>query len=137
DDSIAHFHSRAIDLVTLFAMFIGGLNFSLPFTACRNTSLLTYIRDPEARIYIIMVVVVSLFVAACLLFYGTYTVIPEAVLAGAFTAVSIGTTTGMTVADFSVWPAFLPLFLLLGCFVGGCAGSTTAGMKVIRFMLLS
>ena len=53
-----------------------------------------------------------------------------------FHTISIGTTTGFTTTDFSVWPIFLPLLLLFVSFVGGCAGSTGGGMKVIRILLL-
>ena len=53
-----------------------------------------------------------------------------------FQAISIGTTAGFTTSNFNLWPAFLPLILLLTSFVGGCAGSTGGGMKVIRVLLL-
>ena len=55
---------------------------------------------------------------------------------GLFQVVSIGTTTGFTTADFSVWPGALPIILILSSFIGGCAGSTAGGMKVIRWLLL-
>ncbi|UCG38298.1 MAG: TrkH family potassium uptake protein, partial [bacterium] len=49
-----------------------------------------------------------------------------------FQVVSILTTTGYTTADFNLWPALLKITLILLMFVGGCAGSTGGGMKVIR-----
>ncbi|EGG99817.1 Potassium uptake protein TrkH [gamma proteobacterium IMCC2047] len=51
--------------------------------------------------------------------------------------VSIATTTGFATADFAHWPNMLPFLLFLMAFVGGCAGSTGGGMKVIRVLLLS
>ena len=53
-----------------------------------------------------------------------------------FHAVSIGTTTGFTTSQYHHWPGSLPLLLLLVSFIGGCAGSTGGGMKVIRVLLL-
>jgi trk system potassium uptake protein TrkH len=53
-----------------------------------------------------------------------------------FHTISIGTSTGFTSSDFSAWPGMLPLLLIFLSFVGGCAGSTAGGIKVIRFLLL-
>ncbi|MEX2320953.1 MAG: potassium transporter TrkG, partial [Saccharospirillum sp.] len=53
-----------------------------------------------------------------------------------FEAVSLLTTTGFGTADFASWPLYLPFFLILASFIGGCAGSTAGGIKVIRTMLL-
>jgi trk system potassium uptake protein len=53
-----------------------------------------------------------------------------------FQTVSIATTAGFATENFSVWPGFLPVLLIFLSFVGGCAGSTGGGMKVIRFALL-
>ncbi len=54
-----------------------------------------------------------------------------------FQTVSISTTAGYTTTGFSEWPLFLPVLLLFASFIGGCAGSTGGGMKVIRILLLS
>jgi trk system potassium uptake protein TrkH len=54
-----------------------------------------------------------------------------------FEVVSVITSTGYGIDDFSVWPTLLPVFLIFTSFVGGCAGSTAGGMKVIRFLVLS
>ena len=55
---------------------------------------------------------------------------------GVFQAVSIATTTGFTTDNFSEWPAALPVLLIFASFVGGCAGSTAGGIKVIRWLLI-
>jgi trk system potassium uptake protein TrkH len=65
--------------------------------------------------------------------YGTW---GESITRGIFQAVSIGTTTGFTTADYSLWPGFISILLLFSSFIGGCAGSTGGGIKVIRFLLL-
>ncbi len=54
-----------------------------------------------------------------------------------FQSVSISTTAGFTTTGFSDWPLFLPVLLLFSSFIGGCAGSTGGGLKVIRMLLLT
>ena len=49
---------------------------------------------------------------------------------------SIATTTGFTTTNFAAWPGALPVVLLFSSFIGGCAGSTAGGMKVMRVLLL-
>jgi trk system potassium uptake protein TrkH len=51
--------------------------------------------------------------------------------------VSISTTAGFTTTSFSDWPLFLPVLLIFSSFIGGCAGSTGGGLKVIRVLLLN
>ena len=53
-----------------------------------------------------------------------------------FTVVSLSSTTGLTTTDFSLWPLFLPYLILFIAIVGGCGGSTSGGLKVIRALLL-
>ncbi|CAN0579660.1 unnamed protein product [Ectocarpus sp. 12 AP-2014] len=55
---------------------------------------------------------------------------------GVFQVVSVATTAGYSVADFSMWPGALPFLLFVAAFVGGCSGSTGGGMKVIRIILI-
>ena len=60
----------------------------------------------------------------------------DAWLHGSFELISILTTTGFGTANFSAWPTFLPYMLFFFAFMGGCAGSTGGGMKVIRILLI-
>src|SRR5699024_7068046 len=135
--SIGYFNSDAVEMVTIVAMLLGSINFGLHFLAWRNTDPRIYLRNSEARTFLVMVIVVSVVVAVFLLLSGTYTAIPDALLSATFMAVSVGTTTGLSISGYGLWPAFIPMLLLLGAFVGGCAGSTTGGMKVMRIQLLS
>ena len=60
----------------------------------------------------------------------------DTIITGVFQAVSIATTTGFTTADFATWPAILPVALILASFIGGSAGSTAGGIKVVRCLLI-
>ncbi|HTE41229.1 MAG TPA: TrkH family potassium uptake protein [Steroidobacteraceae bacterium] len=146
DASLGYFHSVAIEGVAIFFMFVGGINFSLHFLAWRRVRLRDYLYDPECRAYtLILIVTMTLCVVPLLLtnFYPHWT---EAFRHGIFHAVSIVTSTGFlttgTLADgtqttgFWEWPDALPLIMIMTMFIGGCAGSTSGGMKVIRWLLM-
>jgi trk system potassium uptake protein TrkH len=136
DLSIGYYDSAVIDLVAIFFMFLAGINFSLHFFALRNARPLHYLGDPEFRAYFTILFFLSVTVAALLVYFGYYADPGSNVINGVFQAVSIATTTGFTTSDFSLWPAALPVILILSSFVGGSAGSTAGGIKVIRWLLI-
>ncbi len=137
DLSIGFFDSAAIDLVPVFFMFAAGINFSLHFFAWRHVEIKHYGSDPEFRAYCLMLVTVSVIVIAALYLTGTYAAAGDSFINGLFQAVSIATTTGYTTASFSAWPGALPALLIFASFVGGSAGSTAGGIKVIRCLLIA
>jgi len=136
DQSIGYFQSSAIELVAVVFMLLAGMNFALHFIAWRSMSLQSYIRDTEVKAYLSVLAVVTAITVSYLYYTDTFVFLDDALHAGLFQAVSIGTTTGFTTADYFNWPGFLPVMLLFVSFIGGCAGSTGGGMKVIRFVLL-
>jgi len=137
DLSLGHHDSAMIEMAAIVAMIAGSISFSMHFMVWRAANPLTYWKDAETRTFLIMVIAATLLSTVVLMIAGTYVSLPSAFIRSMFQVVSIGTTTGFTTTDYSLWPSFLPMFLLLGSFVGGCAGSTTGGMKVVRFILLS
>ncbi len=136
DLSIGFFDSNAIDLVAIFFMFAAGINFSLHFYAWRYVSLRHYSKDPEFRAYTAVLIVVSVLVVATLFQHQHFDTAGQTIVRGVFQAVSIATTTGFTTDSFSTWPTVLPVLLLFASFIGGCAGSTAGGIKVIRCLLI-
>lgn len=135
DASIGYFNSPLIEMIAVVFMVISGANFALHFTAFRQRSLRSYWQDSEFRFYASVLMVVSLITVAVLI--GTATLEPfAAVTKGIFEVVSIATTTGYGTADFSQWPLMLPFLLFVLAFMGGCAGSTGGGMKVMRVLLI-
>ncbi|MDJ0938152.1 MAG: TrkH family potassium uptake protein [Woeseiaceae bacterium] len=136
DASIGYFDSTAVNLVAIVFMFLAGINFSLHFYAWRYVSVKHYSQDPEFRAYAMMLFGLSVVVVAILINYQVYESPGQNVIHGVFQAVSIATTTGFTTADFSAWPVALPVLLILSSFVGGSAGSTAGGIKVIRWLLV-
>ena len=136
DASIGYFDSDAINLVAVFFMFVAGINFSLHFFAWRYVSIKHYFQDPEFKAYSFILIVLSIFVIVTLYQYRGFTDPGQTFIGGLFHAVSIATTTGFTTEDFTVWPAALPVLLILASFIGGSAGSTAGGIKVIRWLLI-
>jgi trk system potassium uptake protein TrkH len=135
DASIGYFDSVWVEAVAVVFMLLGGVNFGLHFVAFRRWSLRIYSADAEFKMYIRVLSLVSLVCVAYLFISGTDD-LASALRHGVFHAVSIGTTTGFATAEFYLWPGFLPVLLLFTSFIGGCAGSTGGGMKVIRVLLL-
>jgi len=136
DTSVAYFDSASIDFIAVFFMFVAGINFSLHFFAWRYVSIKHYFQDQEFRAYSFILIVLSAVVVAALYFYRGFEDPFDTFLDGMFQAVSIATTTGFTTENFSLWPAALPVLLIFASFIGGSAGSTAGGIKVIRWLLV-
>lgn len=136
DASMGYFNSTVIEAVAVVFMLLAGVNFALHFIAWRSFSLQPYFRDAESRTYFLILFSVAVVTVTYLYASGTYTNFGSALHHGIFQVVSIGTTTGFTTAEYHFWPGFLPVLLLMVSFIGGCAGSTGGGMKVIRVLLL-
>ncbi len=119
-----------IQWVIIAFMFLAGCNFILHYQGLRGR-IKSYWRSEEFRVYLsVILVLIPLFTSILALVGDGFSepVLRESV----FQIVSILTTTGYTTADFNIWPAFLKISLVFLMFVGGCAGSTGGGMKVIR-----
>ena len=136
DASLGYFHSSKINLLAAFFMLLSGFNFALHFSAVRYRSVGIYLKDPEAKTYLGILLVAVLITTGMLLNHQFYSGIDETLVQGVVQTISIVTTTGFTTTDFSQWPTFIPILLILLSSAGGCAGSTAGGMKIIRIMLL-
>ena len=140
--SLGHFvqqgaNGQAIEYVVIVFMILAGANFTLLFLVLAGNPI-QLVKDIEFRTYICIIAIVT---AAIILFGrlegdADFTTIEGSFRNGLFQVVSIITTTGYGTANFDQWNHFSRALLLLLMFVGGCAGSTGGGMKVIRHILL-
>ncbi|MCV6620221.1 MAG: TrkH family potassium uptake protein [Cellvibrionaceae bacterium] len=135
DASMGYFDSPIILIVCMLFMILSGVNFALHFYTSRNRSIAHYWQDPEFKFYISCLAIGIPITVAYLAHTDTYDLETSAIH-GSFEFISILTTTGFGTADFTIWPGFLPFFIFLFAFMGGCAGSTGGGMKVIRVLLI-
>ncbi len=136
DASIGYYDSPLIETVSIFFMAVAGINFSLHFIALRHRDPLAWFRDAEFKTYLLLLTGASFITVAYLLVAGIERNFWDALRLGIFQTVSVATTTGFVTADFATWPTFVAVSLVFLSFIGGCAGSTGGGMKVIRVMLL-
>jgi len=136
DLSIGFFNSPLIEAVAMVFMTLAGINFALHFLAWRRTSTQPYMQDPEVKVYVVLLLVLGLVASLALLLTTTYSGLGTSLRYGFFQVISSMTTTGYSTASFYTWPGILPVMLVMIAFIGGCAGSTAGGMKVIRVILL-
>jgi len=136
DDSLAFWDNPTVEAVAIVFMVVAGINFALHFTAWRRASAQPYFTDPELKVYAALLLIFAILVSFGLFLSGTYETLASSFRYGTFQVISAMTTTGFTTAPFYSWGGALPVILILLAFIGGCAGSTAGGMKVIRVILL-
>ena len=135
--SLGHFQSGWIEYVTIFFMIVAGTNFALIYFSARDKSLKHILHSIEWRVYVGIIGVVSLIVLGFGLINEDFSDILSGYRSSLFQVVSIMTTTGYGTDDYDQWNNFGRGVLILLMFIGGCAGSTGGGMKVIRHVLLA
>ncbi len=132
DASFGFYQSTSLQLLATCFMILAGINFTLHFAAAlKGFSLRSYFHDDEFRVYISWICALLACISLIVLSTGQDTAIHVI-----FNVVSIATTTGFAVSDYSQWAPGATILLLMTMFVGACAGSTGGGMKVVRIMLL-
>ncbi len=144
--SIYAYHSPAIEWIIIVFMFLAGTNFSLHLAMLKRKFL--YFRDPEFMGYLVVTVGGAIVAAAAIWLAGVKNpeqngVIPYVTQPGGFNVrdtlfmvFSIGTSTGFGTVDYDGWPAGIRLFLLLLMISGACAGSTSGGLKMVRWIVI-
>jgi trk system potassium uptake protein TrkH len=132
--SVGAYDSAMVDGIITVFMFLAGVNFSLHYYALTGKPQ-RYFKDPEFRFYSIFLICATLFLTFNIWTaeWGSFT---RCFRDSAFTATSIMTTTGFGTADFDKWPDASRLLLVMMMFIGGCAGSTSGGMKVVRVFIM-
>ena len=133
--SIGAFRSSYVDWVIGIFMMLCGVNFSLYSNVYKKTPMKIF-RDVEFRVYVGIICGSTLFVTVMLLVHRFYGSFLEALRYAFFQVSSIMTTTGYGTTDFDLWPLPCRFVLFMLMLVGGCAGSTGGGMKVIRAILI-
>jgi trk system potassium uptake protein TrkH len=132
--SVGAFHSSYVDgIITLF-MFLSGMSFAMHFRLLRG-DVKTFFSNRESRFYLLITVISIIVIGISLGAFNHYS-IGNALRYSSFQVVSIITTTGFTTDNYSAWYSLAGIFLFILYFVGGCAGSTAGGPKMIRWMIV-
>ena len=134
DASMGYFDSAAIDWIATAGMVAGGIPFLLYVQALKGSPK-ALAQDSQVQWFIGAVIAFVLIVTVYLTFSGTYDA-AAALRYAAFNTVSVMTGTGYATTDFGLWGGFVVVIMFMLMFVGGCAGSTTCGIKVFRFQVL-
>ena len=135
DQSIGHFNSASVDLIITIFMIVGSLPFVLYLQALRGRPLALW-RDQQVQAFLGLVAILITIMVVWLMWkqgFGT----GQAFRYASFNIVSILTGTGYTTTDFGLWGGFAISLFFLIMFIGGCAGSTSCGIKIFRFQVLA
>jgi trk system potassium uptake protein TrkH len=132
--STAHFTSPFIQYIFIVFMFFAGMNFTLHYLAIhRNFSF--FKNNDEFKSYFYFIIIVSVFITLVHLPYVDFRP-EEAFRQSLFHVVSLVTTTGYVSSNYEHWAVFSRMIFLILLFIGGSAGSTGGGIKVVRHLLL-
>lgn len=145
--SVAHWNDNpAIQYIIIFFMFLAGTNFVLSYYLFKG-NVVKIVKDDEFKLYFRFIAIFTI-VAALLIYFKADVsqssishpmVLGEgesAVRHGLFQVLAIVTTTGFVTADYTAWTPFLTVFFFGIMFLGGSAGSTSGGVKVVRHLIL-
>lgn len=134
DASVGHFRNESAEWIIVAGMIIGSLPFVYYLRAVRG-DLAPMWRDSQVRWFLVVVLLSVVSVTAWIWLHQGFEPL-DAVRYGAFNVISILTGTGYATSNFAVWGGFPVMLMLCLMFVGGCAGSTTCGIKIFRFQVL-
>ncbi|XTN32944.1 TrkH family potassium uptake protein [Treponema sp. HNW] len=132
--SIGSYRSPGIEWICTIFMILAGINFSLYYRILVGRGI-EFLQNTELKVYTFIIFIASLIIVPFIMpLYGSF---GSALRSAAFHVASIISTTGFSTADYSLWhpAARMVLFILL--FIGGCAGSTAGGIKVIRWVIMA
>lgn len=131
--SIAFYNSAYIETVVAVFMCLFGINFNLYFFI-RLKRFKEIFKNEELKVYLsIIAITITAIVINIINMCGG---IMKAFRSASFAVISSITTSGFVTADYQKWPMFSKVLILLVMIIGGCAGSTSGGLKVSRVIIL-
>ena len=133
--SIAAYGDWKVTFIVLVFMFIAGANFLLQYKIFIKRKPEAFLKSEEFKVYLGLILILSLAIFLILII-KTHMDAPNALLHSFFQTVSIITTTGFASCDYSSWNIDAKIILFLLMFTGACAGSTSGGFKIIRWIFV-
>ena len=145
--SLAHWNEQpVIQYIVILFMFLAGANFVLSYFAFKG-KVQRVIRDDEFKLYFKFIIIFTIIVSLIVYFKADLSIssIEHPMVYGEkesafrhslFQVIAIVTTTGFVTADFTLWTPFLLVFFFGIMFLGGSAGSTSGGVKVMRHLIM-
>jgi len=135
NDSIGYFQNPKIEIVSIIFIILGSIPFITYLKFLKGNKKI-FFNDVQVKglIYLLVLSVITMFLY--LFLNNTEYSFLENLRVSTFNVVSILSGTGYVTSDFSLWGKFPLIFFLFLMFIGGCAGSTTCGIKIFRFQIL-
>ncbi|MDH5366108.1 MAG: TrkH family potassium uptake protein [Cyclobacteriaceae bacterium] len=133
-DSIAYYNSSYIEYVITFFMFLAGTSFTITYFGLKGKFQKLW-NNEEFRTYLFILILFSVIIGVSIYFVTDYS-IENSIRQSIFQVVSIITTTGFISSDYTMWTPFLTVFFFIMMFMGGSAGSTAGGVKIVRHIVL-
>ena len=135
-DSIGHFQNPRIEIISIIFIVLGSIPFIAYLKFVKGDKKI-FFKDAQIKglIYILIISILLMFLY--LMLSNKEYSFSENLRISTFNVVSVLSGTGYVTADFSSWGKFPLIFFLFLMFIGGCAGSTTCGIKIFRFQILS
>ena len=135
NNSVAGFNSVYVEMVIVAFMWLSGLSFTLQYRALIQRKPSSLWRSSEVRLYFAISFGGTALVALFLWLNQSYEIV-ECIRHSLFTTISILTTTGFGTENFDAWPDVCRIVLVILMLIGGCAGSTAGGSKVVRVYIV-
>jgi trk system potassium uptake protein TrkH len=134
--SIGHFQNPRIEIISIIFIVLGSIPFIAYLKFVKGDKKI-FLKDAQIKglIYILIISILLMFLY--LMLSNKEYSFSENLRISTFNVVSVLSGTGYVTADFSSWGNFPLIFFLFLMFIGGCAGSTTCGIKIFRFQILS
>lgn len=133
--SFMHYNNPALELIAVVFMLLGGIPFILFLSAAKQGSLRTIWQDSQVKVFVSLVIVTTIILTMHFYFSMGMSHL-YAIRLAIFNTASIITGTGFFNTNYAVWGPFATTILLFLMVIGGCAGSTTGGIKIFRFQVL-
>ena len=131
--SLAAFNSYSIEIIITFGMIVGSLPF-VHYLSITKNGWKNLINDDQVKLFFTLVIFVIFIISLYLYLHDVPYL--KALRLASFNVVSIITGTGFGTSDFNSWGGFATTLLLILMFIGGCAGSTTCGLRMARIQIL-
>jgi len=134
NSSFQYFKSYSLENVSIIFMILGSLPFVI-FIQFIHGNKMSILKDDQIKLFLFLLLIIILITSAWLAFYLKVDFLKSIRLA-TFNITSILTGTGYTSTNYNNWGGFGLVIILMIMFIGGCAGSTTGGIKIFRFQIL-
>ncbi|MDV3104493.1 TrkH family potassium uptake protein [Thermococcus waiotapuensis] len=134
DASIGYFNSMSIEAITIFLMIMGAVNFTVHYRVFKEKRIGSFFDDVQVRYMFLFLIPAISLLAYGLVWDGDS--VGDSLRQAVFHAVSAISCTGFSISDLSKYPELDKFLLGLLMVIGGGAGSTAGGIKLIRFTLM-